>query len=222
MAGRHRFGEDSHQRCARLKELGQWTEFKDRRRALKDDGGTSGQADWQAWGEYPPADAPTEIAPTALKEAPKPPPEPVATPEPAPDLVAAVEKVAATLAPPAPKGKPRKLPMLVPASTFTGKPRVTDRKALKWALDHVAIADVSEADCPSANAWFFLTHMRSNPEFAEKLALQFAPTRAEGAKESRYHDDGRDLNERLAKIRQRADALDGALPVLCGSAQGKA
>jgi len=112
------------------------------------------------------------------------------------------------------------LPDLLPASYFHDKPAQSDRAALKWALDNAVIADVDPKSCPSPKAWLFFLQARNNKAFLQKLALAFAPTKAEQGKAQAFFDDGRNLNDRLAKIRNRASGTDSTMPVLLGGSEG--
>lgn len=106
------------------------------------------------------------------------------------------------------KAKPQRLPRVVlptlPPHIFDGKPPQTERQALRWVLDNLILENVKPEDCPSAKAWFFYSRAIQDPEFANTLALKFVPSRADLLKQQGHHDDGRNVRNRLERIRARA------------------
>jgi hypothetical protein len=102
---------------------------------------------------------------------------------------------------------PDSLPRTLPAKSFAGKPKQTEREALRWVLDTLALDKVNTEDCPSAKAWFFFWQACTTPKFAAQLALKFVPSQTDLTAHEALADDGRDVRDRLAAIRQRAREL---------------
>ena len=100
---------------------------------------------------------------------------------------------------------PGSLQLRHPASTWADRVPVSEQEAIGWALDHLAIEDVSAADSPSAWAWTVYVRCSLNPEFAEKLLEKYVPNRNEMKMESKFRDDDRDLRDGLAEIRAGAE-----------------
>lgn len=105
---------------------------------------------------------------------------------------------------------PLSVPARLPASIFKGKPVQTERQALRWVLDHLAVEDVRPEDCPSAKAWFFYIRALQDQDFADQLALKFVPNRTELSEQQGFGDDDRDVRDRLARIRDRARRVESA------------
>ncbi len=82
----------------------------------------------------------------------------------------------------------------IPASVFRGK-SCSEADAIRWAVDHLVIADVKPRQAPSSGAWGLLVWSRRSPVAQLELYRMYGrlirPAEAEQHKP--FRDDGRDL-----------------------------
>lgn len=97
---------------------------------------------------------------------------------------------------------------------FEGKPKISHKEAVDWALEHASFKDVKPLDAPSATAWLYLHRMRNDPTFLNDILKKRVPNLSRAQQTEGMTDDGRKQFNLIDKLEAEAEArsADAVLP----------
>ena len=99
---------------------------------------------------------------------------------------------------------------LYDASEFKSVQPLPMNREVAWALAHIYVKGVKPSDAPNSGAWTWLVFCRESKsnraEFLRTVAPRLIPNKTMIEQEARRQDDGRMLNETIARVRKSREA----------------